>query len=272
MKDLDENPRLLPPPTGETPHTTAPGRWAAQLRPPRLWRTIAAGSSALALILGVILWSGHADQAPIERIDEMQRQVAILQSQHNAGSSNVASIQGQLAGLQTQLLVLQNQMIQLQRGHPLPSTAQPASVPTPPARPTGGTDAENSTSARAATATALQVPTKPLGQPSAAELSHLINEGLKGKDRSRDPIYQQIMYSSLDLGSAYAVSLAAWGPEPSPLLPALQQAQITDFSFRKSPDDNGVLIVTSSKELEQALTRLGAQAQRLGDKTAFAFY
>lgn len=70
--------------------------------------------------------------------------------------------------------------------------------------------------------------------PSSADLSRLINEGLKGKDRATDPIYQQIMYSALDLGSDYQVSIAAWGQNPSPMAKVLQSAQITDFSLKKS--------------------------------------
>ncbi|EFO32931.1 hypothetical protein TRICHSKD4_1550 [Roseibium sp. TrichSKD4] len=175
-------------------------------------------------IIGTLMLLGSFSQSSeLDHLTKMQQQVALLQVQNNAGTSNVASIQSQLAGLQTQLVVLQNQLGQL---HQVSTQPRVTVLSEPITTKTNGDSQQIHThrsqtpvvSAKNRNSTNLSS----IGDTqSTSQMSMLINNGLKGQKKSENSIYQQIMYSALDINSAYAVSLAAWGPNPSPIAEVL---------------------------------------------------
>ena len=229
---------------------------------PRAMPVLVGGLALLSLgLAGALVVRGGGD---LERLATLQQQVALLQAQSLAGSSATAAIQGQLAGLQTQLVVLQAQVAEVSRTQSVvgaPSAravAEPAAVGAPPpvAAPSPPSD----------TVSAPEAPA------SSDDLARLISEGLRGKDRDTNPIYRQIMLSALDLDAAYFVSMAAWGPRPSPLAPILEAARPGDFAFRRRHDSDVVLVVPKSPQLTAALATAGTREVRLGDIVAFALF
>lgn len=270
MNDMSKNARLLPPGDVEDAVLASP-KLSDYLRPPKVWivSTIAVGTVAAGL--GLVVWLGGSDERTLSRIDEMQRQVALLQAQNNASSANAASIQSQLAGLQTQLVVLQNQMFQLQSGSPLMPAAQSAPAPALSAFPAQGAGAPYSQSGSSPRVTPAARPKIDPKTASAADLSALINDGLRGKDRANDPVYQQIMYSALDLGSAYRVSLATWGPDPSPLAAILEKAPIASFAFKPTANREAVLVLPKTDELRETLQGSGIEEVTVAGQKGFIY-
>ena len=230
---------------------------------PRAMPVLAGGLALLSLgLAGALVARGGGGD--LERLATLQQQVALLQAQSLAGSSATAAIQGQLAGLQTQLVVLQAQVAEVSRAQAavgVPSAgavAGPAAVGTPPpgAAPSPPSDTGSAPGAPA----------------SSDDLARLISQGLRGKDRDTNPIYRQIMLSALDLDAAYFVSMAAWGPRPSPLAPILEAAQPGDFAFRRRHDSDVVLVVPRAPQLTAALVAAGTRQISLGDGVAFALF
>jgi hypothetical protein len=216
----------------------------------RQYRTplgIAAGVIAGMVLTAFIMGGRSDDDRTLDYIAQMQQQVAILQSQNNAGNSNVASIQGQLSGLQTQLVVMQNQLAQRSEGDlPAPTTTIvqiPSAVVPQVAAP-----AAAPASAPAAVEPSATVVTN-------EDKSRQINQGLMGQRKEDSSIYKQIMYSSLDINSAYAVSLATWGDQRSPLASLLEAREPSAFSFKVLRDAGVVTVASTDAELQSDMAK-----------------
>lgn len=212
----------------------------------RQYRTplaIAAGVIA-GMVLTAFLMGGRSDEdRTLEYIAQMQQQVAILQSQNNAGNANVASIQGQLSGLQTQLVVMQNQLAQRSEGNRSAPTTTIVQIP-------------SSVVPQAATPTAAPAAVAPTSNVVTNEdKSRQINQGLVGQRKEDSSIYKQIMYSSLDINSAYAVSLATWGDQRSQLASLLEARKPSEFSFKVLRDAGFVTVASKDAKLQADMTK-----------------
>jgi hypothetical protein len=216
----------------------------------RQYRTslaIAAGVIA-GMVLTAFLMGGRSDEdRTLEYIAQMQQQVAILQSQNNAGNANVASIQGQLSGLQTQLVVMQNQLAQRSEGDRSAPTTTIVQIP-------------SSVVPQAATPTAAPVSAPATAAPISnvvtnEDKSRQINQGLMGQRKEDSSIYKQIMYSSLDINSAYAVSLATWGDQRSQLASLLEAREPSEFSFKVLREAGVVTVASKDAKLQADITK-----------------
>lgn len=231
---------------------------------------------ACAVTAAAMVWV-QADKGPTdrERLRDLQHQIALIEARASGGGAAVAELEGQLAGLSTQLAVLQAQMQQSRQDARAAAGAAPQAA-LPPIRiellqGAGGTvtAVPEATGPDTADAPVMAAAVAPSPPPSTENLTRLINDGLRGQDRDSNPVFRQIMLSALDLTTAYAVSLAAWGPEPAPIMDVLVGAKEGDFAFRRVPD-GGAMVVPKAAGLERALRDAGGRSMTLDGVEGFA--
>lgn len=224
----------------------------------------------------VMVWA-LADRGPTdrERIVDLQHQIALIEARSSRGGSEVAGLEGQLARLTTQLAVLQAQMQQSRQDVGTAAATAPQAA-LPPIRiellqGAGGavTAMPDATAPDTADAPVMAAAVAPSPPPSTENLTRLINDGLRGQDRDSNPVFRQIMLSALDLTTAYAVSLAAWGPEPAPIMDVLMGAKEGDFAFRRVPA-GGAMVVPKAEGLDRALLDAGGRRMSLDGTEGFA--